>query len=277
MTRYTHTAGPAPSAPPLDTEPFAPPPPVHATVPVQEQLRRVLDKHEITIASAQDLVALEGYEIVFVIDDSGSMQLPSDPPSKRNLGVQSRTRWDELCETVKMVAELACVFDPNGIDVYFLNRQEVRGVSCTNHPMLMSALSQPPCGSTPLTETVSRVVADYSLCERPVLVLIATDGEPDGGPKKFISLLDQVSVTTRTFKFQILACTADDSSVAWLDKFDKAYKEVDVTDDYYTERAQVLRTGRKKFTRGDWVIKALLGPILSKFDDMDESPCCAIM
>eukprot|EP01059_Diplonema_ambulator_P014809 TRINITY_DN257_c0_g2_i4.p1 TRINITY_DN257_c0_g2~~TRINITY_DN257_c0_g2_i4.p1 ORF type:complete len:283 (+),score=80.92 TRINITY_DN257_c0_g2_i4:41-889(+) len=277
MTRYTHTAGPAPSAPPLDTEPFAPPPPVHATVPVQEQLRRVLDKHEITIASAQDLVALEGYEIVFVIDDSGSMQLPSDPPSKRNLGVQSRTRWDELCETVKMVAELACVFDEDGIDMYFLNRPSLHHVGCADDPRLLNTLATPPAGSTPLTETIARVVADYSSSERPVLLLIATDGEPNGGPKRFMSYVHDVimkKVTTRTFKFQILACTDDDDSVAWLDKFDRRYKEVDVTDDYYTERAQILRTGRKKFTRSDWVIKALLGPILVKFDDMDETHEC---
>eukprot|EP01059_Diplonema_ambulator_P014802 TRINITY_DN257_c0_g1_i2.p1 TRINITY_DN257_c0_g1~~TRINITY_DN257_c0_g1_i2.p1 ORF type:complete len:293 (+),score=92.14 TRINITY_DN257_c0_g1_i2:466-1344(+) len=239
-----------------------------------ERLQRILTKYEITIAEASDLVALEGYEIVFVIDDSGSMSLPSEPASKRTLG-KNRSRWEELGETVKMVAELACVFDDDGIDLYFLNRPALKGIKSADDATLVAALSSDPSGGTPLTETVQRVVNDFGSSERPVLMLIATDGEPNGGPGRFVDLVTHIvkkKNTSRTFKFQILACTDDASAVSWLDDFDKRFDEVDVTDDYWTERDQVLKSGRcHKFNRSDWVTKALLGPIIRKFDAWDEA------
>eukprot|EP01059_Diplonema_ambulator_P014803 TRINITY_DN257_c0_g1_i3.p1 TRINITY_DN257_c0_g1~~TRINITY_DN257_c0_g1_i3.p1 ORF type:complete len:276 (+),score=125.69 TRINITY_DN257_c0_g1_i3:29-829(+) len=235
-----------------------------------ERLQKVLDKYEITIADASDLVALEGYEIVFVIDDSGSMSMPAGDST---LG-HNRTRWEELGETVKTVAELACIFDPDGINLYFLNRPMLKGIKSADDHTLLSVLASNPNGGTPLTETVNQVVKDFGSSERPVLMLIATDGEPNGGSKNFMKLVEEVvekKTTSRTFKFQILACTDDDSAVSWLNVLDKHFKEVDVTDDYKTEQKEVLKAKRcAKFNRADWVTKALLGPVSKKFDKWDE-------
>eukprot|EP01064_Diplonema_japonicum_P029052 TRINITY_DN4608_c0_g1_i7.p1 TRINITY_DN4608_c0_g1~~TRINITY_DN4608_c0_g1_i7.p1 ORF type:complete len:279 (+),score=64.98 TRINITY_DN4608_c0_g1_i7:40-876(+) len=241
-----------------------------------ERLQSILTKYEITIAEANDLVALEGYDIVFILDDSGSMTLSSEPASRRKLGQKSKTRWEELGETVKLVAELACVFDDDGIDLHFLNRPSLKGIKSSDDPDLYMALSAPPRGSTPLTETVERVVREREddCSEQPVLLIIATDGEPNGGHERFMHLVARIvgkENTRCTFKFQILACTADEASVSWLDTFDKQFAAVDVTDDYYSERDQVLSSGNcQRFGRGDWVIKALLGPISQKFDEWDE-------
>jgi len=68
-----------------------------------------------------------------------------------------------------------------------------------------------------------------------------------------------------------MACTDDEASVGWLNDLDERFTEVDVTDDYYSEREEVLRARKvAKFTRGDWLIKALLGPVSAKFDAWDE-------
>eukprot|EP01064_Diplonema_japonicum_P029047 TRINITY_DN4608_c0_g1_i2.p1 TRINITY_DN4608_c0_g1~~TRINITY_DN4608_c0_g1_i2.p1 ORF type:complete len:281 (+),score=71.07 TRINITY_DN4608_c0_g1_i2:39-881(+) len=239
-----------------------------------ERLQSILTKYEITIAEANDLVALEGYDIVFILDDSGSMTLSSEPASHRKLGQKSRTRWEELGETVKLVAELACVFDDDGIDLHFLNRPTLKGIKSGDDSTLLAALSTPPSGGTPLTETVERVVREYGASEKPVLMLIATDGVPNGGPGRFVHLVTDIvkkKITQVTFKFQILACTDDDDAVSWLDTFDKQFAAVDVTDDYYSERDQVLKAGRAtQFNRADWVMKALLGPVSNKFDAWDE-------
>jgi len=56
-----------------------------------------------------------------------------------------------------------------------------------------------------------------------------------------------------------------------MNELDEKITEVDGTDDYYSERQEVLRAGKaKRFTGGDWLIKALLGPICTKFDAWDE-------
>ena len=237
-----------------------------------QRLENVLSEFEITIASASDLVLLEDYEIVFVADDSGSMSISSIPVSERKLGQPNPSRWDELKNTMYQIIDLACCFDEDGVDVYFLNRPHVKGIHSRDDPQLMAALQPKPQGTTPLTETLLEVMQDYNDKERPVLVIIATDGEPNGGPGPFVSVITKAITTLPTpFKFQIMACTDDDDQIGWLNTFDDLLDEVDVTDDYISERREVLAAGRcTQFKRSDWVIKALLGPISRKFDAWDE-------
>eukprot|EP00754_Rhynchopus_humris_P043333 Rhum_TRINITY_DN3157_c0_g1::Rhum_TRINITY_DN3157_c0_g1_i1::g.9811::m.9811 len=260
-----------PSAPPLQDMPQEPPAaaaPAGVSAADAERISRlteVLNKHEITIADADDLGSLEGYEVVVIADDSGSMSLHT---------ADRRSRWAELGETVTTILEVAtCVVD--SADVFFLNRAAVFDVRSGDDARLREAFNTGPSGSTPLLETLRGVVERKMDCERPVLCLVATDGEPNGGPANFARYVRKVIAkqeTRTTFKFQFLACTDDDDSVAWLDKLDKEFKEVDCTDDYRSEKQQILATGKvQHFRRSDWVMKALLGPICAKFDGMDEA------
>merc|ERR1719229_1917542 len=78
-------------------------------------------------------------------------------------------------------------------------------------------------------------------------------------------------VRNAKIRVQIMVCTAEDDEIEWLNGLDRELKEVDVTDDYIAERREVLRAGlAPKFTRGDWCMKAMLGPISHKFDKWDE-------
>ena len=245
--------------------------------PSMDTLNAVLQRHNISIADANDLVLLQGYDIVFIADDSGSMQLSSVPQNQRKLGQSEPSRWDELKGTVQMIVEIATCFDPDGVDIFFLNRPSIHGIRSRDDPALAQAFASPPFGGTPLTEMLQSVLQKCSAnTERPVLVMIATDGEPNGGPHRFMQVIRDAIArrTTQTkFKFQILACTDDDDAVGWLNKFDQEFAEVDVTDDYHSEKQEVLRAEKcRQFQRGDWVIKALLGPISSKFDGWDEKP-----
>ena len=274
--------GPAPSAPPMPAHvssgyhqqgapavnPYAPAPRDNLAT-----LNAILAKYEITIADANDLVVLQEYEVVVIADDSGSMSLSSVPPNQRRLGQPGPTRWDELGQTLRLVCEIACCLDDDGIDIYFLNRPKLSNIRSVDDPSFAQSLASPPRGTTPLTERVRDVLNDYSRSEKPVLLLIATDGEPNGGHRAFSRLIvDTVTkrATSVTFKVQVLACTEDEDSVAYLNDLDDAAPGIDVTDDYYSERQQILAAGRVRvFRRSDWVIKALLGPILRKYDDLD--------
>lgn len=238
-------------------------------------LETVLNRYEISIATAQEMVALEDYEIVLIVDDSGSMTRPCIPPAQRQLGKPSKTRWEELKETVNLIIEIGCCFDHSGLDIFFLNRGDIEGVRSSADPRLVAAFSSNPRGSTPLTETLGRVAAK-SGGERPVLLFVLTDGVPDGGVPRFLTAVRRLvrkESTPHTFRLQIMACTDDEDAVGWLDTIDAEFAEVDVTDDYYSEMIQVLKQARRinKFTRGDWAVKAMLGPIVSKFDRYDET------
>lgn len=108
-----------------------PPPPPHGAFPAQQQqppqnrdqlFRSLVQKYEIGHDYANRMQLLVGYKIVFIFDDSSSMnsQLSDSPLLAR----QSRvTRWNELEYFASIAIELANCFDQSGCDVYFLNKQ----------------------------------------------------------------------------------------------------------------------------------------------------------
>lgn len=236
------------------------------------KLSAVLARFEISIAEANELVILQDYEIVIIADDSGSMRSNAAPANMRKIGGQNPTRWDELKATVSEMVELATCFDESGIDVFFLNRQPLLGVKSSTDPGFVASFQAPPTGSTPLTETLQRVAA-RTAGERPVLLFILTDGEPNGGKAPFAQAVRNVTskASASKVRIQVMACTAEDDEIGWLNDLDHELKELDVTDDYFSEKQEVLRAGlAPKFTRGDWAMKAMLGPVSRKFDAWDE-------
>merc|ERR1740121_501766 len=188
------------------------------------------------------------------------------------MGEPARTRWGELKQTISLFVDLAACFDESGIDIFFLNRGKINAKSATD-ACFTDAFTKPPAGTTPLTETLMRVVVECG-GEKPVLLFMLTDGVPDGGVKPFEEEMRRVvnkQSTQHTFKLQLMACTSDEKSIMWMDHLDKDLPGVDCTDDYFAERDQVLRTRKiEKFTRGDWCLKAMLGPLCQKFDGWDE-------
>lgn len=215
--------------------------------------------------------ALEGKDIVFVCDDSGSMQTPGSlRVSGSDAFAVRATRWDELRHTTNMVAQFASVMDPDGIDVYFLNRGQVGSV--TDPSQLEPWFATAPYGSTPLVNTLRRVFADKakSLAEREVFVYVVTDGVPDEGiPALREALLSMPASAHVT----ILACTNERSVLSQLQTLDEGVPRVDVLDDYDHEREEVLKAQGKgfAFSFGDYIMKAMLGALDPYMDALDEA------
>lgn len=240
-------------------------------------IQAVLDKHEVSIATARDFAALCKYEIALILDDSGSMASSSssgltwDNVVNLDFGAASGTRWDELRVTAQQVIDIAAAFSPDGVNVHFLNTGKIPAVRCGDDARLESRFALHPRGGTPLTETLHTVLTEHS-GRKPLLVVICTDGLPNGGVGKMTHLIeDSIRESSGHIRYALLACTDDDSAVSWMNQLDYRYTEVDTTDDYQTERAEVMRRGiYDSFKRGDWLAKALLGPISKKFDCADE-------
>jgi len=60
-----------------------------------------------------------------------------------------------------------------------------------------------------------------------------------------------------------LACTDDLQAINYLSNWDRMIPNVDVMDDYRSERAEVYRTrgGNFPFSFGDYIVKSLLGSV----------------
>ena len=256
------------------------------------RLQALAAQFEIRDDWVRRLRRLEGYTVVLVCDDSGSMATAVDPPPGANPYAPRATRWDELRNTAGMLCELAATCSSTAaVDVYFLNRPPMK--AATGSAQLQAAFNfAPPQGFTPLARVFRQVLAEHAaaLTERKLLVIIATDGRPttDAGNDDVPGFVQALRSMPRTCFVQIMACTDDENDVAYLNEVDDTVERVDVTDDYRSEKKEVLAAQGPgfRFSYGDYVVKALLGPIDADFDALDEKRraapagagglCCAV-
>ncbi|KAF5392991.1 hypothetical protein D9757_001145 [Collybiopsis confluens] len=95
------------------------------------------------------LVALRAYDIVILLDDSGSM----------------RSHWDEARAALADIAEVASKYDQDGIDIHFLNRIDLDKRVHTN--LTKSAQVEnlfervKPGGPTPLGDRLDELLREY--------------------------------------------------------------------------------------------------------------------
>ena len=99
-------------------------------------------------------------------------------------------------------------------------------------------------------------------------------GQQDVGALEAVLRHERTPQTYITF----LACTDDLASVNYLSHWDKTMPNLDVIDDYQSERAEILRTrgANFPFSYGDYIVKSLLGSsdpwsvVLPSFEIMGE-------
>lgn len=159
-------------------------------------------------------------------------------------------------------------------------------LNITDGRYVRQAFNIPPQGLTPLVPALRRILAAKrnQTYGKKLLILIATDGyerkqwinhfsfslllsraptnahgQVDIGSLEAVlrhELNPQIHVT-------FLACTDDLQAVNYLNTWDRMIPNIDVMDDYRSERAEIYRTrgGNFPFSFGDYVVKSLLGSI----------------
>lgn len=226
---------------------------------------------------AQRLQQLNGFKIVYIFDDSGSMNATlMDSPLNKEDTLMRVTRWDELKYFAKISMEISTLFDPDGCSIYFLNKQPSPVHNVKDELLLESLFNFTPRGYTPLPLVLSQVLSNHmaDLNERKLLIIICTDGEPsDNRGQPAINKFKQVlqSRSPRVFT-TIVACTDDDDSIEYLNEWDRQLSNLDVVDDYRSEKKEVKRAqgAQFSFSFGDYVVKSLIGSIDPEIDDLDE-------
>ena len=87
---------------------------------------------------------------------------------------------------MKISIEIANLLNPEGCDVYFLNRPPARNVKRPDE--IASHFVNKPSGFTPITKTLNKVLLNNPptvLNEKKLLVVIVTDGEPTDSEGEF--------------------------------------------------------------------------------------------
>jgi hypothetical protein len=218
---------------------------------------------------ADYLLKLRDFEIIIVCDDSGSMTT--------KVNNTEATRWDKLCSIVKVLIEIGVIFDSNGVDIHFLNRNKFLKVK--NPKDVELAFAKPPGGFTPLVPVLKKIF-ESPLARRgrdkKLLVFVATDGEPtDEDGNSMVSELKHLMEETRqseTTYVSFLVCTDETDRIDYLSEWDRTMLNVDVTDDFHTETEKIRKCQDNNFpfTYGDYIVKALVGAIIPNIDRLNE-------
>ena len=245
-------------------QPSAPPSPIMLSK--SQKIDSLINEYEIDPLFSEKLDILSNFEIVLLVDDSGSMNTPINS-NKHD------TRWDELKEVVNIVIKIATIYDENGIDINFLNRNNYENV---NEPNLINHIfDEKPYGLTPLNNSVNQILNKYQNSTKPVLIIIATDGIPTNnyGNRDVNTFKNTLKNKDHSRYFiSFLACSDQEDDVGYLNKLDKIIPNIDTLDDYQSELKEVKKAQGKKFkyTFGDHVVRLLLGPICQELDKLDE-------
>lgn len=250
-----------PSAPPPDYNRLYNPGPSKGHL-----IKTLIEKYEIDPLFSEKLDILHNYEIVLLVDDSGSMNTPLSDNTKHS------TRWDELKEVVNIVISIATIYDDNGVDIHFLNRPPVHNIIHTGD--VAHIFNDPPHGATPLTDSLKYILNRFEQSTKSILIVIATDGLPNKSGycdlKNFKTTL--LNKNHSKFFVSFLACSDQESDIGYLNELDRKVPNVDTLDDYISERKEVQKVQGSDFsyTFGDHVVRLLLGPLCPELDELDE-------
>ncbi|EAA29626.2 hypothetical protein NCU07369 [Neurospora crassa OR74A] len=74
----------------------------------------------------RDFALLSKFDVVFLLDDTGSMMEAIEPaPSiNGNCEAKERSKWDEMIESLRYIVDIVTHYDRDGVDVHFLYRDD---------------------------------------------------------------------------------------------------------------------------------------------------------
>ena len=242
-----------------------------------DALIRAFDALQFKPIHRDALLRLAEFEVVVIVDDSGSMGTRDG-----SIGGTRVSRWEELKYRLGKVADLLGTIDADGFDLFFLNRAGVRNVKEAGQ--VEATFISPPSGCTPTVTVRNSIQREYKDSEKPVLIMLYTDGAPSSMSPwdSPAGLKAKVTEMTSTFKFffSINACTDNKREVAFLNTLDDIVG-VDVIDDQASERSDVLAALKKRginFDLSEWdpyddndhLVKSIVGGIDMRYDSMDD-------
>ncbi|KAK8845604.1 hypothetical protein IAR55_006320 [Kwoniella newhampshirensis] len=237
-------------------------------------LAKIADEWKMPLELAADLVKISLFDVVLLVDDSGSM-----------LFEENGERIDDLKLILSRVAYATSLFDQDGIQVRFLNNR-LEGNNVTTEQQALQLVQQVKfSGLTPLGTSLYQKIlqplvigpAQQNRLQKPVLVITITDGTPAGEPKdevfKVILKTDQELKRSRygpdAVSYQFAQVGNDMKSMKFLEELDNhpvIGGLVDCTSNFEAEQAEMMRKTGQDLSPSLWLLKLLMGPIDSSYD-----------
>ena len=214
--------------------------------------------------------------IVLLCDDSSSMNQTIAAEGNDPFAVKTSTRWYELKKLAAALIEIITIVNPNGLDIYFLNRAIAHNVSSLVG--LSNIFNIPPNGGTNISYALNKIYDDKKETltkDKQLLIVVITDGEPtDGTNNPRTNLYDTIRTITnrKNVHVSFAECTDQEEDMEYLDGWDKKLVNFDNTDDYREElrRVKAVNGINFKFDYTDYVIKILLATFIRSYFNLDQ-------
>jgi len=243
-----------------------------------------------TIEQTVDMAVMGLYDIVFFIDDSGSMSI--NQPSEDNM-----TRWETARQIVAKIAFIATLMDQDGVLIRAFNDpKEGNGLSSIQHVDEWFNGVHPnggtPSGSALRNNIINPIIkpmVNNNELQRPVLIITVTDGAPNTSPINEKQELEKVLIETKqlfknskygefgiSFGFvQVDVNNEATEFLGYLDEHPIIGNFVDCTSSYFVEKNECENKYRQQgenkiFTQAEYILKLMIGSIDPVYDAKDE-------
>lgn len=142
---------------------------------------------------------LESYDTVFLVDDSPSMR---------------GKRWDLVERILTHSLTLATQYDPDGIDIHFLNNRTANVNNIKDQAIAVEIHRQITLrGSTPILDQLSRHLSDYlrrfktaqdDFNFKGYNLIVLTDGEPDSEYEDLHEISDREDAKVNSAAYRLI-------------------------------------------------------------------------
>ena len=241
-------------------------------------------KYEVPVGLINKLMALQFYQLKFIIDDSGSMNAKTDSfmnaASEHVLRGQApsstiaMTRWQEAETRMHNIIDILAYVPTKGIEIRFMNAPNVINLQragktvdqfrSEGHGQLVQAFTTIAVRyKTPTLRVLTQSFQAAAMGTDPCMHYLLTDGVPSDAPVPQVAELITTRQNPEANPVTLISCTNEDEEVAWMKEVEEKAPFCAELDDYHDEKAEVLHDQGLGFpyTKGYWLISQLIAAI----------------
>lgn len=269
-------------------------------------LGSMFGRYEIPIGLMSKLTVFKGASLHFKIDDSGSMNDPSNlliadlsPHMRKVVVAQDRkntTRWEEAQDRLHILIDVLAYVPTGPIIFSFFDRYNNTGKRVVldrtgkspeqflaeAHQAIYLLFQKQPGGGTPIHSNLTNMLNEANQkrgnSDLRTFHYLLSDGEPDGQAQEIRLIKDLLSSQSRYAKLNpvtFLGCSNDRRDYAWMHEMEEIAPFVAALPDFRDEQIEVRNDQGNVFpySRGMWLlcnIAAAINP--DDLDAMDQHP-----
>jgi len=248
-----------------------------------DELGAVLAKYEIPIGLTNKLMMLSEYEsLEFIVDDSGSMSLPTD--SQHPITNQPMSRWTEAHLRVMDMVEIIAYVPFEQIGIEFLNRKDRISLKREGRSpkafkeysarAIDNVFARGPAGTTPALEKLQESFLRGQ--GHSIARYFFGDGKPNGGQMAVDEIVKLLRYRPHPEQNPVtfLSCTNEDAAVEWMKDAEEIAPYCSESDDFDDEAREVYKDqgAALPYSKGFHIICQLVAAMSpDDLDAMDES------